>query len=38
MCKKGDRGKLLEDREDGLREGADEYFMKPFSPIQLLNS
>ncbi len=31
-------GELLEeDREEGLREGADEYFTKPFSPIQLLN-
>lgn len=31
-------GELLEeDRQEGLREGADEYFTKPFSPIQLLN-
>ena len=28
---------LEEDREEGLREGADEYFTKPFSPIQLLD-
>jgi len=31
-------GELLEeDRDEGLRAGADEYFTKPFSPIQLLN-
>lgn len=31
-------GELLdEDREEGFKEGADEYFTKPFSPIQLLD-